>query len=508
VLNVVSGSGSNGIRITNLQAAPGQGIAITGNVIGSGVAGTQALGNGNDGILLDNVTNEVIGGTTGSARNLISANAQAGIEIEGSGSTANLIDENAIGTNFPGTAALGNLIGVDISGAPGNTIAFNQISGNATAQGAGIGVQIEGAGARGNQVIGNLIGTNRSGTVAVPNDLGVLISGAAGTVIELNVIASTTSASITGIGIEILGAGASNNLVQSNMIGTDATGARTLAAAKSGLGILVNGTPGNNTIGGTGPADGNVIAGFQVAIEVFAAQSQFNPTPGTTIEGNDIGTDITGEVALGNDVGIYINGVPRNRIGGTVPGAGNVISGNTIGIYLLGSTTTGNQIQGNLIGLDAAGKRPLGNYIGIFLDAASANTIGGTAPGARNFIAGNMPKGADGSTGVYVFNKAVNNLVANNSIGTTTAGRSGKGLGMGDYGVLLFNAPSNNVPRSGKTKNRIVGSGIAAFREFTGSTSSGKSKSAATTSVLLPQIERTPAGPRKFLHTVTRRRSP
>ena len=117
-----------------------------------------------------------------------------------------------------------------------------------------------------------------------------------------------------------------------------------------------------------------MISGFKVAIEIFAAQSEFNPTPGSTVQGNKIGTDLTGEVALGNDVGIYINGVPRNLIGGTAPGAGNVISGNTIGIYLLGSTTTANQIQGNLIGLDAAGKVPLGNYIGVYLDAATANT--------------------------------------------------------------------------------------------------------------------------------------
>ena len=46
---------------------------------------------------------------------------------------------------------------------------------------------------------------------------------------------------------------------------------------------------------------------------------------------------------------------------------------------------------------------------------------------------------------------------------------------MGDYGVLLYNAPSNSVPKSGKGANRIVGSGIAAIREFTGSTPPGQS---------------------------------
>jgi titin len=237
-----------------------------------------------------------------------------------------------------------------------------------------------------------------------------------------------------------------------------------------------------------------VVAGFQVAIEIFAAQSQFNPFPGSTIQGNKIGTDVTGETVLGNDVGIYINGVPRNRIGGTTPGSGNVISGNTTAIYLLGSTTTGNQIEGNLIGLDAAGKLPLGNYIGIFLDGASSNTIGGTAAGARNYIAGDKRNGVDGSTGVFVFNKALNNQIVNNSIGAAVDGRSGKGLGMGDYGVLLFNAPKNVVPRSGKTRNRIVGSGIAAFREFTGSTSRGKSGASVPQAASVARVPHGPAG--------------
>jgi hypothetical protein len=109
---------------------------------------------------------------------------------------------------------------------------------------------------------------------------------------------------------------------------------------------------------------------------------------------------------------------------------------------------------------------------------------------------------------VYLLDKALNNLVANNNIGTSIDGRSGKGLAMGDYGVLLFNAPKNSVPRSGKGKNRIVGSGIAAFREFTGSTSKGKAGSSGTTSAALPRHGHAPAGPRPLLRAVTHRRSP
>jgi hypothetical protein len=503
-LNVISGNSQSGISIANLGVATGQGVSITGNIIGADISGTLPLGNGGDGILLDTVTGEVIGGSGAPALNVISANGQAGVEIRGSGSTGNLIEGDSIGTNLAGTASLANATGILVNGAPGNTIAGNVISGNSLPQSGGAGVEILGSSASGNVIAVNLIGTNTAGAQAVANDIGVFINGAPKNTITANLISGNIRADTSGIGIEILGAGASGNLVQSNLIGTDISGKHTLVPARADLGILISGTPGGNTVGGTNSSQGNVISGFKVAIEIFAAQSQFNPTPGSTVEGNKIGTDITGEAALGNDVGIYINGVPRNQIGGTVPGARNIISANTTGIYLLGSTTTGNQIQGNLIGLDAAGKLPLGNYIGIFADAASSNTIGGTSPGARNYIAGNKRNGPDGSTGVYLFDKAVNNLVAGNSIGTNTSGRSGNGLAMGDYGVLLFNAPKNNVPRSGKGKNRIVGSGIAAFREFTGSTSSGKSSKSGTTGTAAPRHGHAPAGPRPLLRAITR----
>src|SRR5207249_1771323 len=119
---------------------------------------------------------------------------------------------------------------------------------------------------------------------------------------------------------------------------------------------------------------------------------------------------------------IYINGVAKNTIGGPTArpgtGPGNIISASSVGVYLLGSTTTGNRIEGDLIGLDASGKSPLGNYIGVFLDAASSNTIGGGSVLDRDVIAGNKPTGGEGSTGIYFFDNARNNVVQNVYIGT------------------------------------------------------------------------------------------
>jgi hypothetical protein len=69
-----------------------------------------------------------------------------------------------------------------------------------------------------------------------------------------------------------------------------------------------------------------------------------------------------------------------------------------------------------------------------------------------------------------------------NYIGTTFQGKGGKGLGQGDYGVLLFNAANNNVARSGKGANLIRGSGIAPFREYTGPVPKGPTTGAGLAS--------------------------
>ena len=163
-----------------------------------------------------------------------------------------------------------------------------------------------------------------------------------------------------------------------------------------------------------------------------------------------------------------------------------MISGNITGIYLLGPTTSGNLVQGNYIGLDPTGTSAEPNHTGVFVNDAMNNTIGGTAPGAGNVIAGNLLVGQDGSTGIYFYSGAAGNLVQSNLIGTNASGKTGKRLGLGDYGILLYNAPQNTYPTRGKGANKIRGSGIAATREYSsgdplattsGTTSKGRAKS-------------------------------
>ena len=113
------------------------------------------------------------------------------------------------------------------------------------------------------------------------------------------------------------------------------------------------------------------------------------------VEGNYIGTDITGTVSLGNGLiagyaGVYV-AAAGNTIGGTVAGAGNVISGNgSYGVRLDPATANGNLVAGNLIGTNAAGTVAFPNAdSGVFIDLGSDNTIGGTVAAAANLVSGN-----------------------------------------------------------------------------------------------------------------------
>src|SRR5207245_480485 len=109
----------------------------------------------------------------------------------------------------------------------------------------------------------------------------------------------------------------------------------------SEFGVLISGSAGN-TIGGTTAAAGNVISSNKLSgILLFDSGAT-----GNLLEGNLIGTDVTGAANLGNSQGgVVISGAPGNTVGGTLFGAGNVISGNnTSGVEILGSGATGNLV--------------------------------------------------------------------------------------------------------------------------------------------------------------------
>ena len=112
------------------------------------------------------------------------------------------------------------------------------------------------------------------------------------------------------------------------------------------------------------------------------------------IEGNYIGTDVTGTLDLGNSLdGVDIAlGAQSNTIGGSTAGERNIISGNVqSGVRIADPGTDKNIVSGNYLGTDVTGTLALGNtVIAVFISqGAQFNTVGGDTPGKRNIISGN-----------------------------------------------------------------------------------------------------------------------
>jgi hypothetical protein len=191
-------------------------------------------------------------------------------------------------------------------------------------------------------------------------------------------------------GVQIDGSGATGNKIEGNFIGTNAAGSAALANGNAGVDI--SNAP-NTTVGGTQPAQRNVLSASAAGDGVQIAGSQ---ATGNKVLGNYIGTTADGSSGLGNTGdGVVIDSAPNNTVGGTTSGARNTISDNRFGVFISGSGATGNKVEGNRIGIEADGSGGLGNDgHGVLISAgASNNTVGGTASGAGNAIAFN---GQDG----------------------------------------------------------------------------------------------------------------
>ncbi len=202
-------------------AVRGSNIVVAGNYIGTDPTGTLARPIGLNGIFIFHASNNTIGGTTADDRNLISGNDGAGVHIEEPDSEGNRVIGNYIGTDRSGTVALGNRSGVVIRD-----------------------------GARNNTIGGDTAG-------------------------ERNVISGSVKH-----GVHLLDAGTDNNLVKGNYIGTDAAG--TGALANAGFGVAIFNGPTNNVVG-----PGNVIA--------------YSGLDGVLVDGSD-GTETVGNRITGNSI--------------------------------------------------------------------------------------------------------------------------------------------------------------------------------------------------------------
>src|SRR5262249_25899052 len=131
-----------------------------------------------------------------------------------------------------------------------------------------VGIEIDGSTSTGNLIEGNLIGTDKSGTADRGNSAqGILIEGATGNTVGGTTPVARNVVSANHWGIQIDGATATENLVEGNYIGTQLNGTAPLGNEVNG--ILISSNASNNTVGGTGGGQGNVI-GFNVQAGVLA----------------------------------------------------------------------------------------------------------------------------------------------------------------------------------------------------------------------------------------------
>jgi len=442
--NVVSGNTGYGVE---LAAVGTTGNVVEGNYVGTSSDGAAPLPNGTGVRIEAGAGANTIGGTTSSARNVISGNSSYGVLLTGSATSGNLVEGNRIGTNPKGTVALANATGVRLDGgASGNTIggttggARNVISGNTA-----VGVEITVSGTAGNLVQGNYIGTNAGGSGALANDIGVLVSADGNTVGGATSGARNLISGNTSVGVELLGGRPrTGNTVAGNYIGTNAAATAAIANA---IGVLVQDSD-TNTIGGTTGAARNVISGNTTDGVQLAGVDAI----GNVVEGNRIGTNAAGDAALAHATGVRLeNGANGNTIGGATSAARNLISGNAIGVDIQGGGTTGNVVAANYIGTNATGTVALGNGAGVLLESgASGNTVGGATSGARNVISGNF-------RGVQLSGLGTaSNTIEGNYIGTDAAGAA-----------ALYN-PTGVQLDSGANGNTIGGTSAGARNVISG----------------------------------------
>ena len=450
--NLISGNDGFGIEIVG-----GSNSNVAGNTIGLGFDGITPLGNSLDGINLGGANNQVGGGDIDS-RNVISANGRSGIFVGGSGSTNNTIQGNHIGTDHTGTldrgngdngillatGGDGNLVGTDGDGMA-DEFEGNLISGNT-----GVGITIQSA--TDNQIAGNQIGTDRTGSFAIANSMGVLIEqGANGNLIgtdgdgnsdaeERNLISGNSQR-----GIRIVGSGSDNNIVAGNYIGTTADGRGALGNGSDGVHID-NAT--NNRIGGNAEGAGNLISGNGfVGVWIFGSGAI-----GNVLQGNIIGLDVSGTYAIANVNGTAItDGASANLIGTDGDGVGdererNVISGNSQYGLRIRTNADENAVAGNYFGTDLAGRLAIGNTTnGIeILSGSSGNRIGTDgSPDSFNFTERNLISG-NGQFGILIQNAGTElNVIAGNYIGTDVFGSVAVG-NVAD-GIRIQAGASNNV---------------------------------------------------------------
>jgi hypothetical protein len=299
-----------------------------------------------------------------------------GVNLAGTRVAANGLDQLAI------YAGGHNLVGGTDPG-DGNIIAGGPI--DPPTAGIGIGCSHD------NRIVGNTIGLNRAGTAALEGGwMGIRV--------------------FRGVRVRRL-----ESAGQASAVSTDLeTPAATCAD--------------DNIIGGTTPAEKNVIGGVPTGIKISGVGN-------TTVSGNTFGLARNGNTAIScQATGVWLSQSPTNTIGGTAAGARNVFGGSGIGVHIDGPQSLRNRVQGNYFGTNVAGTQQRETVCGVYVTGdAGRQIIGGNTERAGNYF---TAQSANPTMGVALMEAGAGSTIRNNTFGVLPAGSDATRM---RFGIILTN---------------------------------------------------------------------
>ncbi len=423
--NVTIDASNAGVILNGSQMPPNHCCGIVIHSDGNVVQGLQVIHFPSIGIHLHGEYNLIGGSRLVGEGPVGQGNVFSGNHVEGIGlgKGNNIIKGNIIGLDASGTQPLGvqtggislrlqnNVIG-SLTPGEGNVISANSV----------VGIEAYGETTIGNQIIGNYIGTDISGTTVLGNGQGGIIAwfGSSNTLIQGNVIVGT------GYGdgsINLWDIGSDFNTIIGNKIGTDLSG--TLPLPNKATAITV-GWATYSRIGGTEPGEGNIIYGAS-GINVEGSLSAPN-----YVLGNTVGLNLPGETIPDYGVGLSLSGVQRSIAGGATHAEGNsfIMDQNPA----IATSSDYQVILGNRIGITEDGSPPLRRAV-----------VNMWIEGKHNLIQANQVAFAS-ERGIWLPGQM--NSLRRNSIYSNTL-----------LGILLVEGGNSNLPAPSFSLDALGGSG-------------------------------------------------
>lgn len=197
----------------------------------------------------------------------------------------------------------------------------------------------------------------------------------------------------------------------------------------------------DNIIGGTTPAERNVIGGVPIGLQIRGVGN-------TTVSGNTFGLARDGNTPVPcQAAGVWLTDGPTNTIGGTAAGARNVFGGSGIGVHIDGPDSLRNRVQGNYFGTNLAGTEQRQTVCGVYVtDGAGRQIIGGNTSRAGNYF---TAQSTNPTMGVALLEAGANSTIRNNTFGVLPAGADATRM---RFGIIVKNVAAevtdNEIARS------------------------------------------------------------